>query len=139
MDVSEFAAIFENQFQTSDSILNSKREEYANDNDNVDVLHNFRQAAHLEQTNMRAALGGFLAKHVVSIFDMIHEEELRDMAVWDEKITDALNYLILLKAIVVEEASETVVNISQRRTVSIVNHPSSGGSHDNRNDPDKDS
>lgn len=137
MNVSEFAAIFEEQFQTSDSMLNSKRKEYANDN--VDVLHNFRQAAHLEQTNMRAALGGFLAKHIVSIFDMIHEEELRDMAVWDEKITDALNYLILLKAIVVEESYETVVDISQRRTVSIVNHPSSGGSHNNRNDPDKDS
>lgn len=137
MDVSQFAEIFEEQFQTSDSMLNSKRKEYANQN--VDVLHNFRQAAHLEQTTMRAALGGFLVKHIVSVFDMIHEDELRDMAVWDEKITDSLNYLILLKAIVVEEAAEKAAEATPLRDATIVNHPSSGGSHADRTDPDKDS
>ena len=49
------------------------------------------------------ALAGMLAKHIVSIYDMCFAEEtVYPMDTWDEKITDSLNYLFLLKAIVKE-------------------------------------
>lgn len=101
MDLKTFAEIFEDQFATSDQMLNAKRKEYANEN--VDVLHNFRKAAHLEGTTLREALAGVMVKHTVSLYDMMHEDVCRPMEVWEEKITDHLNYLILLKAIVIEE------------------------------------
>ena len=44
-----------------------------------------------------------LAKHVVSLYDMCFAERTcYGMETWDEKITDSLNYLFLLKAIVKE-------------------------------------
>ena len=44
-----------------------------------------------------------LAKHIVSLYDMCYaDNETFDVAVWDEKITDGLNYLFLLRAIVEE-------------------------------------
>ena len=43
------------------------------------------------------------AKHIVSLYDMCYaDRETFDMTTWDEKITDSLNYLFLLKAIVEE-------------------------------------
>ena len=44
------------------------------------------------------------SKHVVSLYDMCYSTLLHfDMEQWDEKITDCINYLILLKALVKEE------------------------------------
>lgn len=44
-----------------------------------------------------------MAKHTVSIYDMARSEETFPLEKWDEKITDHINYLILLRAVVVEE------------------------------------
>lgn len=46
-----------------------------------------------------------MSKHVVSLYDMCYSTLLHfDMEQWDEKkITDCINYLILLKALVKEE------------------------------------
>ena len=50
------------------------------------------------------ALAGMMSKHVVSLYDMCYSTLLHfDMGQWDEKITDCINYLILLKALVKEE------------------------------------
>ncbi len=50
------------------------------------------------------ALAGMMAKHIVSLYDMCYsDKEIFEMAVWDEKITDTLNYLFLLKGVVEEE------------------------------------
>lgn len=44
-----------------------------------------------------------LAKHIVSLYDMCFDDGASyDISTWDEKITDSLNYLFLLKAIVKE-------------------------------------
>ena len=45
-----------------------------------------------------------ISKHVVSIYDMCYSNLLHfELEQWDEKITDSINYLILLKALVKEE------------------------------------
>ncbi len=53
--------------------------------------------------NTGACLAGMLAKHIVSLYDMCFADGVSfDAGTWDEKITDSLNYLFLLKAIVKE-------------------------------------
>ena len=45
-----------------------------------------------------------LVKHIVSLYDMYFADGMSfDAGTWDEKITDSLNYLFLLKAIVKED------------------------------------
>ena len=71
--------------------------------DDPDRLGAFKAAAALQHTTPQRALAGMLAKHIVSLYDMCFAEEVvYPMDTWDEKITDSLNYLFLLKAIVKE-------------------------------------
>ena len=64
-----------------------------------DRLRAFKAAAALEKTTPESALGGMLAKHIVSIYDMLSNPDRHSMARWDEKIGDAINYLLLLDAL----------------------------------------
>jgi hypothetical protein len=48
------------------------------------------------------ALAGMMAKHTVSIYDMCCDGLSHPIEMWDEKITDHINYLILLKTLVEE-------------------------------------
>lgn len=99
MDHQEFEEIFERQVEKMRSTLVKKAAEYATD----DRLHNFRVAATLQGITEREALAGMMAKHTVSVYDLLSEPTLASQATWDEKVGDHLNYLILLQAIVVDE------------------------------------
>jgi len=98
----EFVEIFNTQVKECEATLVSKGLEYATN----DRLHNFKVAARLQHTTCRGALGGMLAKHVVSIFDLVYAGPCASQEVWQEKIGDAMNYLFLLRAIVEEELME---------------------------------
>ena len=64
----------------------------------------FKIAAAMQGCSPERALAGMMAKHIVSLYDMCYADgETFDMTVWDEKITDTINYLFLLKGIVEEE------------------------------------
>jgi len=71
---------------------------------NADPLHNFRQAAKLKGETTIKAIGGMMAKHTVSIYDLINKasEEYVPEEVWFEKIQDHMNYLLFLWAAVEE-------------------------------------
>jgi hypothetical protein len=87
------------------SVLLDKAREYADD---VDRLRNFKLAAGLLESSNREALAGMLVKHIVSLYDLMLADTCADTLKWDEKITDAMNYLFLLRAITVEEINEKV-------------------------------
>jgi hypothetical protein len=95
----EFEEIFERTVANMRKTLVEKAAEYATD----DRLHNFRVAATLQGINERQALAGMMAKHTVSVYDLLASDDLASQATWDEKVGDHLNYLILLQAIVVDE------------------------------------
>ena len=81
--------------------LKQKTKEYTGDD--TDRLGAFKAAAALQHTTPERALAGMLAKHIVSLYDMCFDNSADyGMSTWDEKITDSLNYLFLLKAIVKE-------------------------------------
>lgn len=100
MNQEQFEASVRKRMDACYGILNAKAHEYALDEDR---LHNFTVAGDLQGVTPRQALGGMLAKHIVSIYDMINEDKLGLMHVWDEKLGDAINYLLLLNAMVEEE------------------------------------
>jgi hypothetical protein len=99
----EFETIFNEQMRRCNEILIEKARQYADD---TNRLHNFDTAAALRGVSRREALAGMMAKHTVSIYDMCQSSEVFPSAVWEEKITDHMNYLILLMAIVTEDARE---------------------------------
>lgn len=98
-----FANILDAQLSECEIILGDKAQEYAED---ADRLHNFRVAAALAGCTPEAALAGMMAKHTVSIYDMCTAKDPTfTLPLWKEKITDHINYLILLRAMVEERAA----------------------------------
>ena len=98
MTATEFERLFEEQVERSRIVLVNKAGEYATE----DRLHNFKVAAALEGKTPEQALAGMMAKHTVSVYDMAESGQPYPMELWQEKITDHINYLFLLNAIVRE-------------------------------------
>lgn len=73
---------------------------------NEDRLSNFKQAGHLQKIKPTSALMGMLAKHSVALNDYMSEYERTDTLPpaeeLEEKITDSINYLLLLKGLLID-------------------------------------
>lgn len=108
MNSQTFDHIVAKRLELIKSILIKKRAEYAPDGG--DRLHNFnRAAAMLKQTRERALMG-MLSKHLVSLLDMVDgfdNKKMPSFALIEEKIGDAVNYLILLEAMMKEDVMAT--------------------------------
>lgn len=95
MTPERFAELTDEILQRVRDILVSKNKEYAR---GQDKLHNFKRAGQLLGTYSVQALKGMLAKHTVSIYDMIDDHasgHLHPRALWLEKVVDHIAYLIL--------------------------------------------
>lgn len=102
MNTNDFNAIIREQIDRCENTLCKKAEEYATE----DRLHNFKVAAGLQDCLPTTALAGMMCKHTVSVYDMIQglEDGKRyPLDMWDEKIGDSINYLLLLSAMVREQ------------------------------------
>lgn len=100
MNKKAFDNLVNEQFARCRDILNLKDSEYAVEEDR---LHNFKVAAELKCETSRQAVMGMMAKHIVSVFDMGTSVKTYPDAVWDEKITDSINYFLLLKGVLYDE------------------------------------
>ncbi|MBQ3330832.1 MAG: hypothetical protein IJG87_06605 [Ruminococcus sp.] len=80
-------------------LLCSKGKEYA---PGADRLIAFKKAAALQSCTQAEAALGMMAKHIVSVTDMVQSHEHYTTSRWIEKITDSINYLLILRAIVEE-------------------------------------
>lgn len=99
MKTEHFNQLFAEQVERSERVLVHKAKEYATE----DRLHNFKVAAALEGCTPEKALAGMMAKHTISIYDMCESGKRYPIELWEEKITDHINYLLLLNAIVRED------------------------------------
>lgn len=99
MKTDEFERIVSEQINRCVNTLNIKSNEYATE----DRLHNFKIAAALEGITPIQALQGMMAKHTVSVYDMCQSGKRYPIELWDEKIGDSINYLLLLAALIREE------------------------------------
>lgn len=103
MNNADFNKVVEAQLTHCRDLLCKKGEEY--DSDSGDRFHSFRVAAALQGETPMQALAGMLAKHTVSIYDLMHAGST-DLTIWTEKITDHINYLLLLKGLIIDELDE---------------------------------
>ena len=109
MNTEDFNKIIHEQIDRCENTLCKKADEYAA---NDDRLHNFKVAAGLQDCLPTTALAGMMAKHTVSVYDMLRgleEGKSYPLELWDEKITDSINYLLLLLAAVRENYERTGV------------------------------
>lgn len=98
----QFEKVVNDQLKYCSELLTRKGKEY--DSGSSDRLHSLKVAAAMQGISPKQALAGMMAKHTVSVFDMCWEGS-HSMEKWTEKITDHINYLLLLKALVQEETN----------------------------------
>ena len=103
MQADHFENILDAQIKRVRDVLVVKAAEYATE----DRLANFKKVGHLRGVTQAQAISGMMAKHTVSIFDMCESGKSFSMAIWDEKITDHINYLILLRAALMRRREST--------------------------------
>jgi hypothetical protein len=94
-----------NAFYRCTHLMARKSKEYSPGHDR---LSNFKDAGAMQRISPEQALFGMLTKHLVSLADMCKAVMIGGMdggmtqAVWEEKLTDAHNYLFLLEALLKE-------------------------------------
>lgn len=120
MDLKNFDNVANLQLAHCVDLLTQKRGEYAPD---YDVLQNFKDAAAMNGNSSAEALWGYVTKQLVSVKNMVHQDTTNfSMTHWDEKLTDIINYMVLLKAIVIEnhwneEASHQPVLVENKENI----------------------
>lgn len=98
----EFALIVQQTFSECANVLAPKGIEYARGGDR---LHNFRAASEISGRSPEQELVSFWLKHVVSIKDMaddVANGKLPSDELMREKTGDAINYMVLLRALIIE-------------------------------------
>lgn len=94
-----FLKVVKDQRALCDTVLANRKAMYSGAGDR---LYNFKQAAALTGVLPEQALGGMLAKQIVALFGYLHDLDKGKNATeeaWLEKITDSINYLHLLRAL----------------------------------------
>jgi len=102
MTIAQFKKLAEKRFAYClDLMVNAKHKEYSR---NDDKLYNFKRAGHILNITPEKALAGMLSKHLVSVLDIADESGMENIVPkkLDEKISDAINYLVLLEALIKE-------------------------------------
>lgn len=119
MKIEDFNTVVQEQVAFCLNTLTGKGTEYAPDavkeplplnaqteDASADRLNHFKKAAAIMNTTPKVALLGMLSKHIVSVSDMCTDGRKYPVEKWTEKITDSINYLLILRAIVEEEQHE---------------------------------
>jgi len=105
MNAEKFQDILERRIYLMREILVKKAAEYSRGKDR---LHNFKRVAGVKGcTVAQANIDGF-CKHLVSILDMVDDlgvGKTHSFELWEEKLGDAINYLVLLEAIIKENSN----------------------------------
>lgn len=99
MTSDKFNEVVQEEIKNIENTLIRKQAEYNLDDDRLGFFkHN---AAFLGRTP-EETLWAMASKHFISLTDMVNSDNKFSEALFDEKITDAINYLILLKGLVLD-------------------------------------
>lgn len=102
MTLDEFDAVVERRLGLTRDTLVIKGREYVRGDDR---LSNFKLESQYNRLPVVVNVLSKLSKHLVSVADMCHDEvtgTVYTKAMWDEKIGDCVNYLVLLEAVLEE-------------------------------------
>lgn len=123
MDAKLFEKSFKDQVDRCWRVLGKKAAGYADGAVTEDRLHNFRTAGILVGNNPIQALQGMLVKHTVKLNDMISAGGYHEPGDWQEVITDSLNYLFLLNALLADGEADALADDANK----IYPYPVPGG------------
>lgn len=98
-----FEQVVNNQLALCTKTLLAKGEQYAPGDDR---LVHFKVAAGIAGTTPKKALWGMLVKHLTSLQVAVNSSFEYDDDFWNEKIDDSINYLLLLRALAIDEKAE---------------------------------
>lgn len=101
MTAEEFNLVLTSRIEKIQKTLRAKATEYAT----TDRLYNFKEGAKVLRSNKFHTLLAYLTKHIVSVYDLAEKAgqgQVTPKPVYEEKIGDAINYLILLEAMLAE-------------------------------------
>lgn len=118
MKTERFENILSERLKKCIDTLSVKANEYATE----DRLHNFKVAAELQNCTPITALAGMMAKHTVSVYDLAERQEnglVVTKEMWDEKIGDHINYLLLLDALITEKFDEETEGACENSKLSL--------------------
>jgi len=99
MTPERFLEVVKEQREFGDALLEDRKGSYSRGNDR---LHNFKKAASLEGRLPEQALADMMAKQIVALYDYLRDLDHGHIApkeAWVEKVSDAINYLYLLRAL----------------------------------------
>lgn len=105
-----FDEVLREQLKQTEATLGLKGREYSK---GADRFSNFKDAARIEQVSPEKALLGMMVKHEVSVRDIVAklDTELPTEAMLNEKCGDWLNYIVLLKGMIVERIRNAGRNV----------------------------
>lgn len=93
MTKEDFFTFADTETKYAIEVLNKK----SSYNNPKDYFSYFDRVAALLGTSREEALFALMSKHIISIADLCKNQEV-DFSIWQEKLTDTINYLILLGA-----------------------------------------
>lgn len=100
MNKIEFNKLVDERIKLIQSVLQKKGAEYATDKD---VFHNFEEGTKMSFHDKREMVAWeYMMKHMISIKDMISSKQAYSEHTIREKFGDAINYLILMEAMMLE-------------------------------------
>lgn len=94
-----FNEILESRITQMRETLSIKAMEYSQEDER---LHNFYEGAAILGNTPREYCLNLMTKHLACVFDIARSEKSYPPAFLDEKFGDAINYLVLLQALVVD-------------------------------------
>jgi hypothetical protein len=107
MTTPDFNKVVEEQLDRIRNVLVKKAAEYNLDDDRLSV---FKHAAALSEETPEQALYGFMLKHIISMTDMINSRQAYSEELWNEKLTDINNYIILLHGLLRDTGRMTITD-----------------------------
>lgn len=103
MKIDKFKEIVQEMFDQCFELLNLKERDYS---DGVDRLIQFKTAAILKGESPIDSLSGMMVKHTTKLYMMLDNDfGARDKDQWEEVLNDHVNYLFLLKALLIDEGA----------------------------------
>ena len=103
MNQEKFNEIVEEIFSECKEILNKKGTDPVYYDCEKGRLIEFKAAAAMRNETPREALAGMMIKHTVRLYSMIDGSTNFMASSWEKIINNHINYLILLKAILIDE------------------------------------
>ena len=95
-----FNQLVDEMLETCKQTLTKKQDEYNLDKDRLSF---FKEGNELTKLSPERTLYLFMFKHIKSLADMVASEKTYSKELWEEKIKDNINYLLLLRALLEDD------------------------------------